>query len=476
LAQHTVELLHAFAAAGGPVLALEPVPVLVAGRSKDGPVLPKTAQIVTLDELSDTLDDHLPFDIRVAGRPEIWAHHRRIGDVDGYFLANTDLENGGVAAVTLRGTGQLESWDPATGEICALPCYGRDGLTEVELDFAPAGSYLLMLHRDRAPIEGAAVVERAVGQFILGDMWKLDLSGPNALTLDTARVRIGTGAWSKPMHILDAHGHVARAGVGTPFSLRFVCSVDVQPPGPLYLVLESPERFDVAVNGQSISNADAGWWVDISFRKLDVSSVVQAGRNEIVLSGVGTRDTELESIYLIGHFGVSGIRLRGEGRYNGQIFDRYASVFRVTDLPNVVRAGRDAEGLPVDLTASGLPFFAGRVRLRQTVMLPGFEGRAVLEVDDLRAAVAHVWVNGQSMGTVAWPPHRVDITAGVRVGENVIEVELVNTLRNLLGPHHHIGGDRGRTGPRDFRDKSAWTDDLILVPFGFDKVMVGLFK
>jgi hypothetical protein len=72
------------------------------------------------------------------------------------------------------------------------------------------------------------------------------------------------------------------------------------------------------------------------------------------------------------------------------------------------------------------------------------------------------------MGVVAWPPHRVDVAAGLRPGENVIEIELVGTLRNLLGPHHLAGGDRAWTGPGQFRDKSRWTDDYVLVPFGFD--------
>jgi hypothetical protein len=76
-------------------------------------------------------------------------------------------------------------------------------------------------------------------------------------------------------------------------------------------------------------------------------------------------------------------------------------------------------------------------------------------------------VNGRDQGVV-WPPHRVDITAGLETGENVIEIELVGTLRNLLGPHHRAGGDTHWTGPREFRDKSCWTDDTILVPFGFD--------
>ncbi len=468
LAANTVRLLREFAAAGGAVLALEPLPTLIDGRPADGPVLPETTRIVTRETLPAALDDMLPFDVCVPGRPAIWAHHRRIGASDCYFLTNTDLEHGGTATVRLRGTGHLEEWDPATGQIRTLPARRHEDIIEVTLDFPPVGSHLLVLHREvSGEPEVRTTSEVCVAQVTLSDTWQLTLGGPNALTLDTAQVRLEEDEWSKPMHILDAHALVAGAGVGTPFALRFTFDAAVCPAAPVYLVVESPARFAITVNGQSIPNADAGWWTDIAFRKVDVSAAVQAGRNEIVLSGTFARDTELESVYLIGGFGVEGRRLKEENRLHGQVFDRYAPDFCLVPLPERVQARGGVDGLALDLTAQGLPFFAGRATLRQSITLPSPGGRAVLEIHNLHAAVAHVAVNGRRVGTVAWPPHRVDLGA-MHPGENVIEIELVGTLRNLLGPHHLAGGDRAWTGPRDFRDKSRWIEDYTLVPFGFD--------
>jgi len=518
LAENTVQLLREFAAAGGPVLAMEPLPALINGRPTGGPVLPATTRLVALEDedLPGVLDELLPFDVRVPGRPSIWAHHRRIGETDCYFLANTDLGSGGVATVQLRGAGRLEAWDLVTGDVHPLPSrqhddarHPGDGITEVVLDFPPVGSHLLVLHRDQASkvSQTSEVSSTVVAEIPLGDTWHLALGGPNALTLDTVQVRIGDGGdgngdeedeekdWSKPMHILDAHAAIARAGVGTPFALCFGFDAAVRPDGPVYLVVESPERFEIAVNGQPVADpsrpprsggeclASAGWWTDISFRKIDVSGAVRAGRNEVLLSGVFGRDTELESVYVIGDFGVAGRRMGEENRHTGQVFDRYAPDFRVTPLPERVQVkshpgepALNVAGLSLDLTAQGLPFFAGRATLRQIVKLPPLGRRAVLEIHDLHAAVAHVRVNGQHMGAIAWPPHRVDVTGGLRPGENVIEIELVGTLRNLLGPHHLAGGDLSWTGPGEFRDKSRWTDDTILVPFGFDGVTLIQFE
>jgi len=345
-----------------------------------------------------------------------------------------------------------------------------------------------VLHRAKPPVTIEPVAERIVAEVHLDDAWMLALGGPNALTLDTAQVKIGErGEWSKPMHVLDAHSAVAKVGVGAPFALRFTFDVAIRPVAPVYLVVETPEQFEIAVNDQEITGEDAaslprfirkeaGWWTDISFRKLDVGAAVQAGRNEVVLGGVFARDTELESVYLIGEFGVAGRRVREENRHNGQVFDRYAPDFRVMTLPAGVRAGDGGQELSVDLTAEGLPFFAGRATLRQTVTLPPLDGCVELEIRGLSAAVAHVGVNGQDMGAVAWPPYRVDITGGLRAGENEIKIELVGTLRNLLGPHHLAGGDLSWTGPEQFRDKNRWTDDYILTPFGFDRVMLTMFE
>jgi len=496
LADNTVRLLEAFAEAGGPVVAIQPVPTLINGRSTDDPVLPKTTHVATVGELPDLLDDLLPFDVRVLGdavlhprRSSIWVHHRRIGQMDCYFLANTDRETGGVATVQLRDQGRVEGWDPATGDVGSLPSSERDGYTEIVLDFPPVGSHLLVLHRGNEPPESGKkraiqpTTDRIVAEIPLDDAWQLSLGGPNALTLDAPQLRLGDEEErSKPMHVLDAHAAVAGAGVGAPFALRFTFAADVCPRSPVYLVVESPERFAIAVNGQPIASDDAGWWTDISFRKVDMSAAVQAGRNEVVLSGTYARDTELESVYLIGSFGVTAHRLGRESRCAGQVFDRYRSDFRVTNPPDRVRANERSDGLSIDLTAGGLPFFAGRATLRQTVSLPILGGRAVLEVQNLRAAIANVRVNGQYAGAIGWPPHCIEITPALRTGEgdgrcpNEIEIELVGTLRNLLGPHHRAGGDPEWTGPRDFRDKSHWTDDYILVPFGFDGVTLRLFE
>ena len=44
-------------------------------------------------------------------------------------------------------------------------------------------------------------------------------------------------------------------------------------------------------------------------------------------------------------------------------------------------------------------------------------------------------------------------------GENDIEITLISSLRNLLGPHHRPCGESYSVGPDTFSDKVGWCDD-----------------
>ena len=101
----------------------------------------------------------------------------------------------------------------------------------------------------------------------------------------------------------------------------------------------------------------------------------------------------------------------------------------------------------------------------------------------------HVELNGEVLAPIAWSPWRTDITEALREGENQLKITLVNSLRNLLGPHHHRDGELIQVGPASFTGKTTWTgggpgdmdwydvrltrepriwrDDYHCIPFGF---------
>ena len=65
-------------------------------------------------------------------------------------------------------------------------------------------------------------------------------------------------------------------------------------------------------------------------------------------------------------------------------------------------------------------------------------------------SVARVAVNGEPAGHVAWQPWECDVTQFIRPGVNTVEVTVIGTLKNTLGPHH-AGEMRGAAWPHAFR-------------------------
>jgi len=202
--------------------------------------------------------------------------------------------------------------------------------------------------------------------------------------------------------------------------------------------------------------------LSIDFRPVPQASFALASLYEVA-EGV-----ELESIYLIGSFAVEATE-RPQPRAAHCV--RFAPSFALTAAPTAV-AG--------DLTRGGCPFFAGRATFSDTVRLaaPSAGQRVLLTLPTLDAALAHIRVNGRAAEPIWWPPYETDITDLVGDGDNAIEIELVGSLRNLLGPHHRSTGEADSTWHTSFADTrpttgrirpedGAWTDDYCCIPFGF---------
>ena len=467
LASSTVALLQAFRAAGGEVFFCEEKPTLVEGE-EDESVTALAAACGTLPledgPLADTLAPHVSRPVRVtngdgSGVPHVWYHLRRNGEKQVVFLANTSQEAGGDYTVHLPDGDNWQVWDAATGGIGPLPA--RNGATNgaVTLPFAPVGSYLLV--SDPNSQAAAAAPAPAYAQTVAaGDSWDVELLDPNALTLDYCAYRIADGAWQDTVHHLKALEDLRRGGTlvhttisgsGVPFALQYTFESGLAAGHDLTLVVERPADFRIAVNGTTVTHdPNDGYWLDTTFRRIPIGTLARSGTNTITLEGVTSHDMEVEACYVIGDFGV----------------EQGADGFRLVAAPTQAQAG--------DLTHQGLPFYAGRVRLSQQVQVSRNGGAAALALDGLDATVTIVRLNGNEAGAIAWRPHELDISSLLVEGENTLELELIGSLRNLLGPHHHRDGEILRVSPASFSDWLNWTDEYNFVRFGVQGARIRL--
>jgi len=98
----------------------------------------------------------------------------------------------------------------------------------------------------------------------------------------------------------------------------------------------------------------------------------------------------------------------------------------------------------------GHPFYAAGVAYRQKFNVPEPKGRYVVGLGSWLGSVAKVLVNGQQPGYIASQPWELDVTDSIKAGENTIEVVVIGTLKNTLGPHH-AGALRGAAWPHMFQ-------------------------
>ena len=257
----------------------------------------------------------------------------------------------------------------------------------------------------------------------------------------------------------------------------------------------SPEIFEIEINGKRIDKTDCGYFRDAAFRLLDIASAVEVGANTIRFRATITQspetyqhlenswtfegmknclsyDMEVEPIYLVGDFGVAFTDTPEELK-----LDAYR-----THSPLVITAGQRVVDIAA-LDMSGYPEFAGTITLEKTFNLDNTNYYVSLKgrgINSIRLAV-----NGKHVATVMNPPYEVDLSDYLVKGENTVTLTLLNNLRNMMGPHHWLGGELLAVAPSSFYLESNvffhfdganesnhekilkyWNDGVCLVHYG----------
>ncbi len=477
LARSTVSLLRDWLASGGRVVTVGEQATHIDGVSAQGELTtlwnhPAVTHIpeefAALQEAVDTL---LPPMVRVThpnGNVCRSVNARLVRHEDGslvVFLVNRDLhDDHGDLSVTIRADGHLSLWRAETGEILAVPAdRAADGIRCI-LPFGPTQSYLLM-------VDGSTryTYERRshpAMQIDLDGGYRVERTQPNVLLLDYATLSIPGQPATDPLPMWRLHQQLAeylgidpdlhnggvslwkRERQGSPNScdvvLTYTFESDIEPTSPVALVVERPEYSTFVINGKRVEAKDAGWWLDIGFRKLDITGTLRKGINVIEQHLRFVEGLTLEPIMILGDFGVFAMK------------DNHR--FMLGAEPKTITLE--------DWCSQGYPFFCGSQRFTWKVNLPGEAQRVVLECRKPQAPVCSVHVNGQYAGLLAWHPYQVDITDLVHEGENEITVEVFTSPRNLLGPLHHKQGELFGVGPESFTAGDAWTDEYQFVPYG----------
>jgi hypothetical protein len=172
-------------------------------------------------------------------------------------------------------------------------------------------------------------------------------------------------------------------------------------------------------------------------------------------------DTYLESIRILGVFAV----------YSNQT--PVGAANRDVVLMQNFYIG-EKKGRIKEMTLDGYPFFAGKMRFKETIKLTDTD----VKIKFLgKIHFANVYVNGQKAGELLFNDS-IDVSKFAVVGDNDVEIELFTGLRNFYGPHHNaLRAESGGVSPFAFTSAGSWENDSsIYERKSYALVRAGVFK
>jgi hypothetical protein len=448
----TVEPLEAYVGLGGQVLCCGPPPSHVDGVPSDRvwnlSQEPSWKQIDTreaVELIQKRSQRGLVVDRDKGDQGILFHQRRRLDDGEILFMVNTSIDAPSAGRIESTAKG-IERLDPATGEISPYPfSETREGV-RAEFSLPPCGSLLLFLSQERrGPAKPKVDSEAAVEPVVPIQIDRLE---PNVLTLDYVDVTAG-GETKKNVCFYAANRFAFQKNgmAGNPwdssvqfrdelitktfppesgFEAAYRFTIEQQVPDPLQIVIERPDLYTITCNGRPVAAKKGAWWLDKSFGTIDISRAAQVGPNAVTITASPfTIYHELEPAYLLGNF---SLRAADSG---------------FVILPDV----------PLKLgpwNEQGHPMYAAGVTYTQQFDVPQPSGRYYVSLPKWYGSVAKVTVGGKTTGYIAYQPWQREVTDVIKPGMNTVEVVVIGTLKNTLGPHH-AGSVVGRAWPNMFQ-------------------------
>lgn len=270
----TLKRLTDFARAGGVVVFAGKQPSQAPGFTASEADHNEVRRLVKEMKVFPDLRSGLTPDIAIApAHPEVGFIHRKAGNTDIYFLANTANTPAKFTA-TFRAAGKsVEAWDAVTGRVTTLPA----GRNAVPIELEPYESRLIVFSDAPSPTAAAPQVASSGPAVDLSTDWKVAY-GPSAAPENMAKLEL----WSKPFSGVATYTRSFEAPAGGAYTLDFGQGTPSpkparMPANGMQTWLEAPvrEAAIVYVNGQ---RAGSVWCPPY---KLDVTAFVKPGRNEL---------------------------------------------------------------------------------------------------------------------------------------------------------------------------------------------------
>jgi hypothetical protein len=209
-------------------------------------------------------------------------------------------------------------------------------------------------------------------------------------------------------------------------------------------VVERPYLWTVSVNGTEVKAEPGKWWLDREFGVFNIGSLVKKGDNTVTLKVSPMKvHAEIEPVYIVGDFSVKPVE-------KGWILEAPVKLLTTGSWKQ-----------------QGLPFYSWGITYSKEFTIDKPEGKYLVSLNKWKGSIAEVRVNGNPTTLIAFPPYNSEVTDFIKPGINQVEIKVIGSLKNLLGPHFNNPAP-GLVGPWHFRNVKSYPGgkDYQLIEYG----------
>jgi hypothetical protein len=368
----------------------------------------------------------------------IYHHRRMLSDGQIIFLANSSLTEKANGSLTTKGKDILEM-NTLTGSISGYSNKVNGENVSLSYSIPPAGSLLLFIPYSKMtgftiPVKPGNIVSVQPALPV-----KVTRNGENVLMIDFCDLSLGNDSvkdlntyyaadkvfkyygfkngnpWNTSVqfkrNITDRDTFKIPTGFAATYHFPVKSKFDYS---SFKAVVERTNLWTVKVNGIEVKPENSEWWLDRSFSVINIGSLIKTGDNTLTLITSPMKiHAEIEPVYILGNFSVNAAE---KGWEIDEPLTSYESGSWKTQ---------------------GLPFYSWGVTYSEQFNITTSDGKWEVALGKWNGTIAEVKVNGAQASIIAFPPYHSDVTRLIKPGMNNIDVTVIGSLRNLLGPHHN---------------------------------------
>ncbi len=478
LNRETFKLLKEFVNTGGELIAFSK-PTFLDGQESaelarffaDNPSLLKSYSDALFGEVIDALSRNGKLRFLNVGSDDLYHHRRSYDDGELLFLVNSSLSDTATGTLSIVGESLMEI-EGTSGDLYDYPCERKGEFLEAGFSLPPAGSLILFsssTSRDRF-LTKAGMAKGRKGLVKSRNIHTHDESAgmpqevrmeaagplnikrlqPNVLNIDFCSVAIDdtflTNSYGdKNLYTVEAaNGLYRHFGIDNPWSsaiqyrqtivesdtfktgdvkvtYHFTVAGEIDQKG-IRLVAEQPDIWGVKINNVPVSPLPDESWLDARFGVYEIGEYLKMGVNVVELSVKPMSIyAEIAPVYLLGDFAL-------ESAPHGWVLREPVTTLRLGSWKE-----------------QGQPYYSWDVAYSKDYVIEDSSAYHTLQLTKWKGTLVEVWVNDAKVGIIACKPYRFDLSPHVREGSNKIEVRVIGSLKNLLGPHYNLS--QGIAGP-----------------------------